>query len=140
MVEIWLKDASQPLLRDNVKSIYEKGSYTCIQLEDTVEKYPTALIFRLVEPYAKVVPCEKRIPKVDTTSGICAVDLGKQGTAVLIGGTQAIRYKMVEMMAGVKLSAKGKEYVNILFQLNGDPKRVAETIKDLASYFELPEV
>ena len=138
-VEIWLKEASQPLLRDNVKSIYEKGSYTCIQLEETVEKYPTALIFRLVEPYAKAVPCEKSMPKVDTTSRICAIDLGKLGTKVFIGGTQAVRFRLIETMAGVKLSPKGKEYANTLFQLNGDIQRVVDTIKDLASYFELTE-
>lgn len=142
MVEIWLRDASQPMFREKVKSIYEKGSYTCIQLEENVEKYPTDLIFRIVEPYEKVEPCENVGPKDDACRETVVEKegcIGVVGKKVFIGDKHDVKVKMVETMAGVKLSAKGRAYVSILFQLTSNLDDIAKTIRDLADHFELSE-
>lgn len=50
-VKLQLKATSQPIEYDAL-NVYEKGSYTCFYLAgETVEKYPTADIFRVVEDY-----------------------------------------------------------------------------------------
>lgn len=133
MVEIWFKKADQPILREGLKSIYEKGSYTCFQLEKNVEKYPTNLIFRIVEPYTKVEPCEKVGPREYT----CQATIPKTG--IIQTSIRQVAIALVERKAGVKLSAKGREYVCVLLQLTNNLDDIAKTIKDLAEYFEMEE-
>ena len=139
MVEIWLKESSQPIFREGVKNVYEKGSYTCIQLEGSfdkrpmVEKYPTADVFRIVEPYEKVEPCEKVGTKDDTCRGTVP-----KMTTIRTGDTQ-VAIALVERKAGVKLSHKGREYVGILLQVTSNLNDIAKTVRDLAEYFEMTE-
>ncbi len=54
-VELWLKETSQPIEFDDVKNVYQKGSFYCIYVEeiDTVWKYPIENIFRVVESYSQ---------------------------------------------------------------------------------------
>ena len=126
MVEIWLKSSAQPLKREGVKNVYEKGSYTCIQLEYTVEKYPTADVFRVIETYNRAAL------KYDSgRNNVMRTDVNK--------GSREIKIDVVEKLAGVKLSAKGREYVGVLLQLNHDLNSIATAVRNLAEYFELSE-
>jgi hypothetical protein len=51
-VTVHLKDQSQPLVYENVKNTYEKGSFYCVYVEgETVYKHPIRDIWRVKEGY-----------------------------------------------------------------------------------------
>jgi len=50
-IKIELKETSSPLIYENVKNAYTKGSLYCVYYNDTVVKIPLANIFRIVEDY-----------------------------------------------------------------------------------------
>lgn len=52
MIKIHLKNQSQPIVHNNVKNSYEKGSFYCIYLENgKVKKYVINDIFEIEEDY-----------------------------------------------------------------------------------------
>lgn len=46
-VEVWFLGASAPTVYQDVKSIYEFGSFQCIHFGDTVHMYPIIKILRV---------------------------------------------------------------------------------------------
>ena len=50
---LWLDKTSQPLIYNDIKNCYEKGSFYCI-LDNTniVHKYPINKIWRIIETYS----------------------------------------------------------------------------------------
>lgn len=52
MVKIHLKNQSQPIIHNNVKNSYEKGSFYCVFLDNgKVKKYVINDIFEIEEDY-----------------------------------------------------------------------------------------
>ena len=52
-VVVQLTNAAQPLEYDDVRNVYEKGSFLCISRIDgnVVEKFPISSIFRVIHDY-----------------------------------------------------------------------------------------
>jgi hypothetical protein len=50
-VEIWLDKTSKPIVFEDAKSTYEKGSFFCVYSGGIVDKYPSDHIFRVRESY-----------------------------------------------------------------------------------------
>ncbi len=56
LVDIWLKETSQPIEREQVLSTYQKGDFYCVLFSDKngmkwVEKFPVANIWKIKESY-----------------------------------------------------------------------------------------
>jgi hypothetical protein len=53
-VKIRLKTTSQPILHENIKNTYQKGSFFCLYDEnEKVTKYPIKNIFDIEEDYGE---------------------------------------------------------------------------------------
>jgi hypothetical protein len=50
-VEVWLTETSQPIIFENAKNSYTKGSLYCVYVGGAVTKFPIDHIFRVVESY-----------------------------------------------------------------------------------------
>ena len=51
-VKVHLLHQSKPVVIDDVRNTYEKGSYFCVMTNDgDVQKFPTQHVFRIVEPW-----------------------------------------------------------------------------------------